>query len=81
MSSIQSKLLQNLSTESLSSMEFGEYIYDYYTNPSEYDIDEDSDYFAAISDAYSEIGAPVNLGEITILKVEKSKLFKEYKSL
>ena len=46
------KELYNLSGEWLSPSEFKEYIRDYYNNPGEYSIDEDSDYYEAISYAY-----------------------------
>ena len=46
------KELRNLSGEQLNSSEFEEYVNDYYSNPEEYDLDEDSDYYQAISFAY-----------------------------
>jgi hypothetical protein len=49
------KELYNLSGELLSRSEFKEYIKDYYNNPSDYSIDEDSDYYEAISYAYNNL--------------------------
>ena len=49
------KELYNLSGELLSHSEFKEYIRDYYNNPGEYSIDEDSDYYEAISYAYNNL--------------------------
>jgi hypothetical protein len=49
------KELYNLSGEWLSPSEFKEYIRDYYNNPGEYSIDEDSDYYEAISYAYNNL--------------------------
>jgi len=46
------KELKNLSGEWLNRSEFIEYINDYYNNSEEYDLDEDSNYFKAISFAY-----------------------------
>jgi len=46
------KELKNLSGEWLNKSEFKEYINDYYSNPEEYNLDEDSDYYKAISYAY-----------------------------
>jgi Zn-finger nucleic acid-binding protein len=46
------KELKNLSGEWLNRSEFEEYINDYYSNPKEYNLDEDNDYYKAISYAY-----------------------------
>ena len=34
---------------------YAEYLYDYYNNPEEYDIDEDGDSYAMICDLYGDI--------------------------
>jgi hypothetical protein len=47
--------LKQLSGELLSLSEFKDYIVDYYTNPGDYSIDEDSEYYLAISLAYGDI--------------------------
>ena len=44
--------LKQLSGECLTPSEFCSYIVDYYMNPGEYGIDEDSEYYLAISLAY-----------------------------
>jgi hypothetical protein len=38
-----------------SAEDFAEYLFDYYGNPEEFDIDRDSDYYDAIADYYEEI--------------------------
>ena len=49
------KQLKNISGEMLDSyQDFKDYIHDYYNNPGEYDIDEDSTYYKAIVWAWDE---------------------------
>jgi hypothetical protein len=47
--------LKQLSGECLTPSEFSSYVIDYYMNPGDYGIDEDSEYYLAISLAYGDI--------------------------
>jgi hypothetical protein len=47
--------LKHLSGELLTVSEFCSYVVDYYMNPGDYSIDEDSEYYLAISLAYGDI--------------------------
>jgi hypothetical protein len=52
--------LKHLSGELLTVSEFCSYIVDYYMNPGDYGIDEDSEYYLAISLAYGDINHAYN---------------------
>lgn len=72
--------------------EFAEYLYDYYHNPKEYDIDEESDYYLAIEDYYYDVeaykrfsdGSPMTIGNYARWNnngIENSDVYKLYKEM
>ena len=47
--------LKSFGNDELAPSDFAEYLYDYYYNPEEYDIDEGGEYYDQISDYFDEI--------------------------
>jgi len=69
--------------------EFAEMLYDYYHNPDEYNIEEDSDYYEQISDYFDaisncakfDLGGPMSLGSYQRWNdscIERSDVYKTY---
>jgi hypothetical protein len=75
-----------------SAEDFAEYLFDYYENPEEFDIDRDSDYYDAIADYYEEIEdcarydlrGPMRIGvskRWDISCLERSECYRTYKKI
>lgn len=75
------KQLKNMSGEKLDAQEFGDYLYDYYNSPDDYDIDTESEYYRAIEKGFSIIGSPASKGAINDQKIVNSDLYYEYVNL
>ena len=63
------------------SKEFGEYIEDYFKNPTEYEIDVDSEYYDAIEAAWGQIADEARIPVWQKVTVEASPIFKEYSKM
>ena len=63
------------------SKEFGEYIEDYFKNPTEYEIDIDSEYYDAIEAAWGQIADEARIPVWQKVTVEASPIFKEYSKM
>ena len=60
--------------------EFGEYVFDYYNNPSSYNIDTDSSYYLALEIAYNQIADIFRIPIWQKINVENSEIYKLYKN-
>ena len=74
----------------MSPEDYAEYLYDYFTHPEEYDIDEDGDYYAMLSYLYDNsvegharynLSGPMRMGEYErwyTSRIEQEPLYKLY---
>ena len=74
----------------MSPEDYAEYLYDYFTHPEEYDIDEDGDYYAMLSYLYENsvedharynLSGPMRMGEFErwyTSRIEQEPLYKMY---
>jgi len=74
------KILSDISSETVTDpMEFSEYIIDYYNNPEDYGIDEDSMYYDAIATTYWQVKDHYRISNVPGIK--NSPMFKKYSKL